>query len=344
MSDKLSIIILAAGKGTRMKSSLPKTLHKIASFTMLDLVIKSAESLNPDNITIVVSEEMNSYIKEFTNKHSTLNLNFVIQKERLGTAHGVSTALNNNPKIHDKIIILYGDTPLIKPQTLDRMDFSLNQNNLSILGFNCFEENKYGRLVVNEGKLERIVEFKDANKQERQITLCNSGVIAIKHHDISELMAEINNKNASKEYYLTDLVAIAINKNLNVDFIKADLDEVLGVNSRIELNQAEEIKQNRIRKYLMENGVTLIDPKTTYFAADVKIENDVIIHPNVFIGKNTIIKSGTEIKSFSHIEGANIEEDVVIGPFARIRPGSQLKKEVRIGNFVEIKHFWRFYW
>ena len=337
MSDKLSIVILAAGKGTRMKSALPKTLHKIASFTMLDLVIKSAESLKADNITIVISEEMGQFTQEITKNHPHLKLSFAIQKERLGTAHGVKIALQNNADIHNKIIVLYGDTPLITDKTLQNMSSSLDKNNLSILGFDCFEENKYGRLVINNNKLERIVEFKDANEQEKQITLCNSGVVGIKYNDVTALMNKIDNNNASQEFYLTDLVAIAINENLNVDFIKADSDEVLGVNSRIELNQAEEIKQNRIRKYLMENGVTLIDPKTNYFAADVKIENDVIIHPNVVIGKNTKIKNGAEIKSFSHVEGAQIAENVEIGPFARIRPGSKLENNVKIGNFVEVK-------
>ncbi len=234
MSDKLSIVILAAGKGTRMKSALPKTLHKIASFTMLDLVIKSAENLKADNITIVISEEMDQFTQEITKNHPQLKLSFVIQKERLGTAHGVNIALQNNVDIHNKIIVLYGDTPLITHQTLEKMNSSLDKNNISILGFDCFEENKYGRLVINNNKLERIVEFKDANAQEKQITLCNSGVIGIKYHDIKQLMNKIDNNNASQEFYLTDLVAIAINENLNVDFIKADSDEVLGLT--LELN------------------------------------------------------------------------------------------------------------
>lgn len=337
MNNNLSIIILAAGKGTRIKSNLPKCLHKIAGFSMLDLVIKKAESLKAKNICLVISPEMEQFKSEIVKNHPKVNIEFAIQQERLGTAHGVKIALQNMSKINQKLIILYGDTPLIKVTTLENMIGTLTNNALCILGFDCFSENKYGRLITNSNDLNRIVEFKDASENERQITLCNSGVIALNHTQILDLINKIDNKNAASEYYLTDIVEIMRKMNLKATFIKASETEVLGVNSRVELARAEELKQNELREYFLENGVTLIDPKSVFFAADVAIENDVIIHPNVVIGKNTVIKKGVEIKSFSHIEGAVIESDALIGPFARIRPGSEIGKSAKIGNFVEIK-------
>lgn len=344
MSNDLSIIILAAGKGTRMKSDLPKTLHKISSFSMLDLVISKASALNSDNICVLISEEMSQFKTEIeknyqnnTNLSQNTTLEFAIQKERLGTAHAVKIALENLSKIHKNIVILYGDTPLIKVETLKNMLQSLATNQLSILGFDCFEENKYGRLVTKNQDLEKIVEFKDANEEEKAIILCNSGVVALKDDNILDLINKIDNKNAAQEYYLTDIVQIMKNLGKNATYIKADEKEVLGVNSRIELSRAESLKQDELRAEFMKNGVTLIDPKTTYFAADTKIENDVIIHPNVVIGKNVEIKKGVEIKSFSHLEGVLVENDVVIGPFARLRPDTIIEKEAKIGNFVEIK-------
>ncbi len=338
MTNKnLSIIILAAGKGTRMKSSTPKTLHKIASFSMLDLAIINAKSLNPENICIVISREMEKFSQEIKKNHANLNIEFAIQEDRLGTGHGVKIALNNMSKINSNIIILYGDTPLIKVSTLEEMIVKLNDNQLCVLGFDCFNENKYGRLITKGEYLKKIIEFKDASEEERKITLCNSGVIAINHQNSLDLINKIDNNNAAKEYYLTDIVQIMKKDELKTTFIKASEEEVLGVNSKVELARVEKLKQDEMRQKFMENGVTLIDPNTIYFAADTKIENDVIIHPNVVIGPNVEIRKGSEIKSFSHIEGAIIDNGAIIGPFARIRPGSKIGKKSKIGNFVEIK-------
>lgn len=337
MSQDLSVVILAAGKGTRIKSNLPKTLHKIASYSMLELVIEKAKSLSAQNICVVISPEMTQFTSEIIKNHPEVKLEFAIQEERLGTAHGVKIALENMSKINQNLIVLYGDTPLIHQETLQNMIASLKNNALCILGFDCFEENKYGRLVTENAALKRIVEFKDASFEERKITLCNSGVVAVNHANILKLINKIGNNNAAQEYYLTDIVEIVKNENLDATFIKAEEKEVLGVNSRVELARAESLKQDELRQYFLENGVTLIDPKTVYFAADTKIENDVIIHPNVVIGKNVIIKTGVEIKSFSHLEGVIIEEGASIGPFARIRPQTKIGKNAKIGNFVEIK-------
>jgi len=304
---------------------------------MLDLVINNAKSLKAENICVVISPEMEGFKEEIIKNHKEIKIEFAIQKDRLGTAHGVKTALENMTKIHQNVIILYGDTPLIQTSTLENMIESLKENSLCILGFDCFSENKYGRLVTKGNELEKIVEFKDANNDQREITLCNSGVIAINHNNILSAIDKIDNDNAAKEYYLTDIVEVIKKEALKATYIKTLEKEVLGVNSRIELAKAEKIKQDELRKSFMENGVTLIDPETVYFSADTKIENDVIIHPNVVIGKNVEIKNGVQVKSFSHIEGAIIKNNAIIGPFARIRPGSEIGQNSKIGNFVEIK-------
>jgi len=324
----ISVIILAAGKGTRMKSDLPKVMHKIVGQEMINMVIDEVENINPLNTTIVVSEEL----KEGWSFNS--NPLLVVQKERKGTGHAVITALEQIRNLGDKVIILYGDTPLISQDTLNKMSQELNEFDLCILGFEETKENKYGRLVVDKkNNLQRIVEFKDASDEERKITLCNSGVIAVRGNKINELLKQITNDNAAKEYYLTDIVGLCESKT----YLQTSYTEVLGVNSKIELANLEKIKQSQLRKYHMENGVTLIDPSSVYFAFDTKIAKNSIIYPNVFFGPKVNVGENVEIKSFSHIENAVIKNNCSIGPFARIRPESVLEEDVKIGNFVEVK-------
>lgn len=338
MTDSLSIIILAAGKGTRMKSDLPKVMHKVANREMLNLVIDEAKTLNPQNITIVISSEMTKFKPQTLKTHSEVTINFVEQKKRLGTGHAVSTALKNISNLGQKLLILYGDTPLVSQNSLKQMIEKITNSSLCILGFDDFSKNSYGRLVVdNQGNLEKIVEFKDATKEEKSISLCNSGVIAVDGTKISDLLSKIDDNNASKEFYLTDIVAIAKNSNLNCSFIKTNIDEVLGANSRSDLAQLEQIKQQQLRQKMMALGVTLIDPKTVYFSYDTDIANDVIIEPNVYFGSQVKIGKDVTIKSFSHIEGATINNNSTIGPFARIRPNTNIASDVKIGNFVEVK-------
>lgn len=338
MTQDLSIVILAAGKGTRMKSDLPKTMHKVASREMLNMVIDTAKKSNPKNIAIVISEEMEQFKEKIIQAHKEVEISFVIQKERKGTAHAVQTGLTGLKEIAKRVIILYGDTPLISSQIIDKMIEKTTDNAVCILGFHCLQENGYGRLVVTDsGSLERIVECKDASDEEKKITLCNSGVVAVQGSCIEELLSKVKNDNAPKEFYLTDIVKIAGEMNLKRAFLETTEDEVLGVNSRFELAKVESLKQNQIRKQMMADGVTLLDPSSTYFSYDTKIASDSIIHPHVFFGENVDIASKVEIKSFSHIEGAKIGDKSIIGPFARIRPGSELADDVKIGNFVEIK-------
>jgi bifunctional UDP-N-acetylglucosamine pyrophosphorylase/glucosamine-1-phosphate N-acetyltransferase len=337
MTRQISVLILAAGKGTRMKSDLPKVMHKVANREMLNLVIDEAKNLNPKNITIVASEEMSCFEDKIISAHPETKISFTLQKERKGTAHAVLAGLENL-ELGEKLLILYGDTPLTSHNTMQKMIEKLDDFSLCILGFEENEENSYGRLVVNsENHLEKIVEFKDASKEERKITLCNSGVVAVDASKIKDLLSQVKNENAAQEFYLTDIVGIAGKMGLKRTFIKTDIEEVLGVNSRFELAKVDAIKQSQIRKKMMISGVTLVDPNSIYFSFDTKIENDVTIQPNVVFGPKVTIKKNAEIKSFCHIEGSEISEGAIIGPFARLRPETEIAENVRIGNFVEIK-------
>ena len=339
--ENISIIILSAGKGTRMKSELPKVMHRVAGREMVNMVIDEAKKLNPKNITLVVSPEMEIFYDKIKNEHKNQQIDFVIQNERKGTGHAVSCTMstfNDNKKLHKKVLILYGDTPLISHKTLEKMLQKIDDFSLCLLGFDDEKENAYGRLVINDsGHLEKIVEFKDADEIERKIALCNSGVIAVDGDALPHLLSQIKNNNSAQEFYLTDIVAIANNRGLKCTFIKTNITEVLGVNSRVELANIEKIKQKQIRQKMMENGVTLVSPKTVHFNFDTEISQDTIIHPNVVFGSAVKIASNVEIKSFCHIEGALIQKNAVIGPFARIRPQSEIHENVHIGNFVEIK-------
>lgn len=330
----LSIIVLGAGRGTRMKSSLPKVLHKIAGREMINLVLDTAAQLNPTNIAVVISEEIQPFVADLKISHP---VRFVVQKERLGTAHAVETGLKALKKIGNVVLVLYADTPLLKVSTLQEMIKVLAKNTVAVLGFECQDDNKYGRLVVEKSSLKKIVEYKDASPEERNITLCNSGVIAVKGAEIKNLLSKIDNNNASGEYYLTDIVGIARKKGWECGFLKVSESEVMGVNSRVELAKAEKIKQKEIRTRLMEEGVTMLNPKSVYFSFDTKIAADVTIEPNVFFGLNVEIESAVEIRSFCHVEGAKIKSGAVIGPFARIRPHTTIGCGAKIGNFVEIK-------
>ena len=336
----LSIVILAAGKGTRMKSALPKVLHKIAGREMVNLTIDTAKVLKPNNISVVISEDIADFADRIIAEHPTSKINFALQKERLGTAHAVKVGINPLPKIGKTVLILYADTPLLKVETLQEMVTKIQNKNSSVcvLGFDCADEsNKYGRLVVNKNHLDKIVEYKDANQKERKIKLCNSGVIAVAGDSLKSLLDKVNNKNASGEYYLTDIIGLAKKAKLKCGYIKASESEVMGVNSRNDLAAAEAIKQNILRSRLMEKGVTMFDPASVYLSFDTEIANDVIIHPHVVFGCGVKISSDVEIKSFCHLEGSEIKSGAVVGPFARIRPGTFVDADAKIGNFVEIK-------
>lgn len=343
MFDDLSIIILSAGKGSRMKSSLPKVMHQIAGRSMLDRVIDQAIKLNPRDISLVISNELEKYQQQIIDNHPFFNFNFIIQEQRLGTAHAVSCALNfykeSSFKLSSKVLILYGDTPLISAETLAKMLLAIDQNKICILAFENDQLNSYGKLIIDQhGNLKSIVETKDATDQQKAIKLCNSGVMAINSEALLQLIDQVKNDNLAKEFYLTDLIKIAQNHHYKTTYIKTSNQEVLGVNSLEELAIIEEITQDQLRKNFMADGVKLIAPSTIFFNYDTKIENNVVIHPNVIFASGVSIESEVEIKSFCHIEGAKIKSKSVIGPFARIRKNTTINQDVRIGNFVEVKN------
>ncbi len=338
-NNALSIIILAAGKGTRMKSNLPKVLHKVAGRSMIDLVIDSAKNLQPKNITIVSSQDVLDLKQDQISNQNNQNIKYVLQQDKLGTGHAVKIALEDlKQNIADKYLVLYGDTPLISSDTIKEIADKLDDFNVCVAAFKCNQANMYGRLVIDKkGDLQKIIEFKDANYQEKEITLCNSGIMAFRGDKIHDLINKIDNKNNSQEYYLTDIVDIALKQNLKVGYSVIDEEEVIGVNSKLELSIVENIKQQKLRHKLMQDGVTLIDPNSIFLSYDVKIGQDCIIEPNVTLGIGVEIGNNVTIKSFSYIEQSKISDNCNIGPFARLRPESEIGDNCKIGNFVEIK-------
>lgn len=337
MSAPLSVIILAAGKGTRMQSDLHKVLHPIAGKAMLHHLLDAVSDLRPDSITLVVgalSEQVKAAAIDYPSIH------FAYQTEQRGTGHAVMTAKDAFEGRSGDVLVLYGDVPFIPSALMQQMLDQRRRKNAAatVLGFTPKDPGRYGRLVVGAGgTLEKIVEYKDATDAEKNIALCNSGMMALDAALLPDMLAELRDDNAAGEYYLTDLVAIANKKGHTVTTTEATEEEVIGVNSRRDLALAETIFQRRIRNAVMDAGITLIDPDTVYFAADTKIERDVVIEPHVFFGPNVTIGQGSIIRAFSHIEGATIGKGAQIGPYARLRPGTELADNTKIGNFVETK-------
>ncbi|MTI09401.1 bifunctional UDP-N-acetylglucosamine diphosphorylase/glucosamine-1-phosphate N-acetyltransferase GlmU [Curvivirga aplysinae] len=328
-------IILGAGKGTRMKSKHPKVMHKVASLSMIGHVIKAVTQINADKAVVVVGPNMEMVEAEVA-PHQT-----VIQHNQAGTGDAVKAAL---PLMKDfkqgTVLILFGDTPFIQPETLQSM-ISLREegNAVVVLGFDADNPTGYGRLISNaEGKLTAIVEQKDASPEELKVNVCNSGVMAIDAEHLEELLLAIDNNNASGEYYLTDVVKLACDRDLECAVITTDEDQVMGVNSRANLAHAEKVWQEKRRRVAMDEGVTLIDPDTVFFAHDTVIGRDVVIGPNVFFGPKVRVADDVEIKAFSHLEGATVGTAAQVGPYARLRPGAELQEAAFVGNFVEVKN------
>lgn len=336
----IAVIILAAGKGTRMKSALPKVMHPIAGRPMILAVLEAAKALSPSHIVAVIGPDMEPLEKNIL--ASNPDVQCVVQKNRLGTGDAVKTALPLLEGFIGDVVILYGDTPLIRLATLQKMLARLKDTDspcMTVLGFNAADPAEYGRLIVNSDRLlEEIVEYREATDAQRRVTLCNSGVLAVNGALLRLLLESVTNQNSKQEYYLTDIIGIARKNNHICAFVEGHEQEVLGVNSRAQLAEAEAIVQQQLRLAAMENGATLIQPESVTFNYDTKIGCDVVIHPHVVFGGAVSIDDNVEIKSFSHIEGAVIESGAVVGPFARIRPKSVIHKHAHIGNFVEIKN------
>ncbi len=332
----IAVVILAAGKGTRMQSDLPKVLHEIASAPMLVHAMRSAAYLNPDHVIVVAghgAEQVERAAKDYDP-----DVKVVLQTEQLGTGHAVAQAKSALDGFQGDVVVLYGDTPFIGEDTLLRMKEERAKSDLVILGFDAKDPGRYGRLVTSGDALEKIVEFKDASPEERAITLCNSGVMAAAAPNLFRWIESIENKNASEEYYLTDCVEIARNEGKSASVVRCDEEETLGVNSRVQLSEAEYYFQTKARTELMETGVTLHAPETVVLAFDTIIGRDVVIEPNVVFGPDVTVETGARLRAFSHLEGCHVSRGSVVGPYARLRPGAELAENTRVGNFVEIKN------
>jgi bifunctional UDP-N-acetylglucosamine pyrophosphorylase/glucosamine-1-phosphate N-acetyltransferase len=263
---------------------------------------------------------------------------FVLQDPQLGTAHAVAQAAPLLADAPGDAIVLYGDTPFVRPETLQAMRDARAAHAVVILGFVPNDPARYGRLVVDGDQLMKIVEYKDASATEREITLCNSGVVCAESRTLFQLVALVGNQNAAGEYYLTDIVELARARGLSVGFVTCDESETLGINTRAQLAAAEAAFQTRARAEALDNGVTLTAPETVFFALDTHIGRDATIGPNVIFGPAVTIESGAEIKGFCHLEGCHVSRGATVGPFARLRPGAELAEDVHVGNFVEIKN------
>ncbi len=332
----IALVILAAGKGTRMNSEIPKVLHPIAQIPMLAHTMRSGAVLSPERTVIVTGHGSEAVARAASEEDETVSV--IEQTEQLGTAHAVAQAREALEGFSGDVVVLYGDTPFLQPETLERMVAARRDNDLVILGFEAADPGRYGRLVMNGEALERIVEYKDASDDEKNITLCNSGLLACDAKTLFSLIDAVGNDNASGEYYLTDVVEIARDRGLNVSAVTCDEAETLGVNSRTDLAMADEFFQSRARAELLEMGVTLMAPDTVYLAADTVIGRDTVIEPNVVFGPGVTVESGATIRAFSHLEGCHVSRGAIVGPYARLRPGAELAENTRIGNFVEVKN------
>ena len=332
----VSLIILAAGLGSRMNSDLPKVLHRVGAAPLLHHAMAAGRSLDPSRIVVVAGYGAAEVTAAALAYDEAAEL--VIQTEQLGTAHAVAQAAPLLAQADGDAIVLYGDTPFIRSETLAAMRAARARHAVVVLGFEPADPGRYGRLIVLGDQLDRITEYKDASDAERAIRLCNSGVICAEAKLLFSLVAEVGNANAAGEYYLTDIVALARARGLTAGVVVCDESETLGINTRAELSRAEAAFQCRARTDALDNGVTLTAPDTVFFALDTHIGRDAVIGPNVIFGPGVTIESGAEVKAFCHLEGCHVSRGATVGPFARLRPGAELAEDVHVGNFVEIKN------
>ena len=330
-----SIVMLAAGQGTRMKSDKPKVMHPLAGRPMIQhgLATLTALAPAPAQIAIVIGPGMAAVAKAVAPWPTA------VQAERLGTAHAVNAAREVIPH-NGTVLVLYGDTPLVTPQTYQRLLAARDDGTaVAVMGFRPADPSRYGRLIINGGgALEAIVEARDATPAQQAIGLCNAGIMAIDGACLFALIDRVGNANAKGEYYLTDIVALARGDGLRCTVVEADVTELMGIDSRAGLAAAEAIVQTELRARAMVAGVTLIDPASVWFSHDTMLARDVVVQPNVFFGPGVRVGEGAEIRVFSHLEGATVAAGAQIGPYARLRPGAVIGPQARVGNFVEVKN------
>lgn len=337
MTRPVAAIILAAGKGTRMKSDLHKVLHPIAGRSMLLHLIDSVARLSPERVVVVTGagrEQVEAAV-------APLGVGTAIQAEQLGTGHAVAQARDALAGFDGDVLILYGDVPLVETATMKRMIDRLSEADRPaavVLGFRPSDPAAYGRVIADaDGRIDRMVEFKDASAEERAVTLCNSGLMAVRSEDLFGLLDRVGNDNAAGEYYLPDIVMLAAGDGRHSAVIETGAGEVAGVNSRGELAVVEGDWQQRRRMRAMTEGATLIAPDTVWFSHDTVIGRDVVIEPHVVFGPGVTVADGVTIHAFSHLEGAKVATGADIGPYARLRPGADVREGARVGNFVEMK-------
>ena len=334
----LLIIVLAAGKGTRMKSAMPKVLHAVGGRSMLGHVLALSECVQADKLAVVIGPGMDTVAKEVAKLAPKASI--YTQHEQRGTADAVLAAREAMAGWQGDTLVLYADTPLIAATTIFKLREALAAGaGVAVLGFNAADPTGYGRLLTGpDGQLVAIREEKDASDAERAVRLCNSGVMAFALPDTTAVLESIGNANAKGEYYLTDAVEIARAKGAKTAVVVCPETEVLGVNARDQLAVAEHLYQSIARSRAMADGATLIAPETVWFSYDTRIGRDVVVEPNVFFGPGVTIGDNVLIRANCHIEGASIGDGARIGPFARLRPGAKLAQDVHIGNFVEVKN------
>lgn len=336
MSPDISLIVLAAGKGSRMESDLPKVLHPIGQAPMLWHSLRAGAALEP-RATVVVTGHGAEDV-EAAGRAWSDDIIFVRQTEQLGTAHAVAQAREALSGAVGDAIVLYGDTPLISEGTLKAMQAARKTHDVVVLGFEAADPTGYGRLLTNGDDLLRIVEQKEASPEEQAVTLCNSGVILADAELMFALIDAVGNDNANGEYYLTDIIGLARDRGHSATVVRCAEAETLGVNTRAQLAQAEAAFQAGFRAQLMADGVTLMAPDTVYLAFDSAIGRDTVIEPNVVFGPGVSVENGATIRAFSHLEGCHLGTGAMVGPYARLRPGAELGENARVGNFCEVKN------
>lgn len=334
---QLLVIVLAAGEGTRMLSALPKVLHRLAGRPMVSHVLDTALAAGAAHLAVVIGPGHEAVAAEVRRVAPEAEL--FVQEERRGTAHAVLAAREALARGYDDVVVMYGDTPLVRVETIGELRGPLAGGAaVSVLGFRPDDPTGYGRLVTDgDGALVAIREHKEASPEELAVGLCNAGLMALDGRAALDILESVDDANAKNEFYLTNAVEIARALGRAAAVCEAAVEEVVGVNSRAQLAEAEAILQRRLRRHAMDNGATLVAPETVFFSADTKLGRDVVIEPNVFFGPGVSVEEGATIRAFSHVEGAHVGAGAIVGPFARLRPGAELGEGVHVGNFVEIK-------
>ena len=323
-------VILGAGKGSRMKSIIPKPFHKVANLELINWVLNTHNSIKVNKKIIVTSKNINYSKYSKTNK-------IVVQNNQLGTGNAVIETKSELKNFNGVIVICFADTPFVSKKTIENLICSIkNGNDIAITSFIKNDKNSYGKIILSQDN--KPIKITEDRGSKLNAPLCNGGIMAFNSKIMFDLLSKIRPDNVSKEYYLTDVVGIASKKDIKIDLIRIDEQEILGINSREDLALAEKIIQTKLRHFFLNQGVTLIDPKTNYFSYDTIIQKDVTIFPNVFIGEGVKIENGSSILPFCHLEHCKIKKNASIGPFARIRGNSVLNENAKIGNFVELKN------